>query len=365
MRRHLICAIATLFVAACTQDSITEVSNHTANVEHIYATFAEDTRVELNSNKQTVWSEGDMIVRFANNVHDVWVFDGKTGDRSGSFSAYGSFSSYVNFDFGSKYYALYSYENYEGVAYFNTGEPALFHTVKATQSYKPNSYDPTSNIMLGESSNGTNFTFRNLMGYLRLSLTGEKAVKYITLTGNNNEILNGRRYVKYDDMEQMAWYDNTSTTTKLDCGEDGVQLTDRPTEFYFTLAPTLFSKGISVEVHFTDGTTYPISTSKQINITRNTIQPMATVNVGGEIDWQMIILKHYGTIVYAPYLLGGSTLSGYIDWGDGNTSDINIYSSYKYGDNAAQHDIVVKTINATCVYLESCEGISEIDLTNF
>lgn len=366
MRNFVIIALTATLLASCTQDIDIEIVAQTHDVEHIYASFEEDTRVELNTNKQTVWTEGDMIVRYANGVHDVWKFDGKSGDRSGSFSHYGSYNSYVDFDFGDKYYALYSYENYEGVAYFNnTGEPALVFNVEPTQTYKPNTYDPASNIMLGISDNGTNFTLRNLMGYLRLSLTGEKAVSHITLSGNNDEVLNGRRYVKYDDMEVAGWYDNTTTTTTLDCGTNGVQLTSTPTVFYFTLAPTLFSKGISVEVHFTDGTTYPISTSKEIVIERNTIQPMATVNTENEIEWQTIILKHYGTTLYAPYIIGGSTLSGYIEWGDGNTSDINIYSSYKYGDSAEQHDIVVKTINATCVYLESCAGISEIDLTNF
>lgn len=350
-------------LTACMQDSITELSNQTEAKRYIYATFEEDTRVELNEAKKTVWTEGDKIVLYANGKHEAWSFTGKTGDRGGSFVYLGYYSGVPEFDFGDKCFAFYSCDNYGGFAYFNTGEPAIFHYVRPEQQYKPNTYDPQSNAMIGVSDDGKNFTFRNLMGHLRLSLTGEKCVDRITLHGNQNEVINGMRYVKYDDTEVYNWYSDYTAQTTLVC--NGVQLTDTPTEFYFTLAPTYFSSGISVEVHFTDGTIYPVRTNKPVSIERNTIQPMAAVDTGSGVDWQTISIKHHGTKASIPVIYGATSVLSYIYWGDGYMSNTNIMGTYVYSDNLEEHDITVKALNATYLYINSCEGISQIDLSNF
>ena len=365
MKRIFLFALLVTMLTACKQDSITEAGNLTQHKEYIYATFEEDTRVELNEKKQTVWTEGDQIVRFGNGVYDVWDFTGKTGDRGGSFEFWGAWNYNVDYDFGDKVYALYPYANYYACYYFNdTGEPALIHYVRAEQNYKPNTYDPASNIMLGVSDEGTNFTFCNLMGHLRLSLTGDKCVEKITLCGNRNEVINGLRYFRFSNINEAYWYDMYTTLTTLVCND--VQLTDTPTEFYFTLAPITFSEGISVNVYFTDGTVYPISTSKAVSIERNTIQPMATVDTSGDVEWQTILIEHSGSVAATPILYGYTNLVGYTYWGDGFMTPISdVSSSYVYDDGLDKHDITVKSQNATYLYIKSCEGISEIDLSNF
>ena len=352
-------------LTACMQDSITEPNSVSQRPEYIYASFEEDTRVELNAQKKTVWTEGDRIVRIGQDVYDTWTFTGKTGDRSGSFEFWGTWNYNVDYDFGDKVYALYPYANYYACYYFNdTGEPALIHYVRAEQNYKPNTYDPESNIMLGVSDEGTNFTFCNLMGHLRLSLTGDKCVEKITLCGNRNEVINGLRYFRFSNINEAYWYDMYTTLTTLVCND--VQLTDTPTEFYFTIAPTYFQNGIKVYVYFTDGTVYPISTNKQISIERNTIQPMATVDISSEnIVWQNIKIKHQGNSVVIPLLGGSSALAGFIYWGDGYMMDIGPSGSYVYYDGLEEHEITIKSQNATILYLSNCDGISEIDLSEF
>lgn len=363
MKRIFIFTLLVTMFTACMQDSITEVDNKSPKQKCIYATFEEDTRVELNEKKQTVWTEGDKIVLYANGRHEAWGFMGKTGDRGGSFSYLGYYSGVPEFDFGDKCFAFYSCDNYGGFAYFtDTGEPAIFYYVRAEQQYKPNTYDPLSNAMIGVSDDGENFTFRNLMGHLRLSLTGDKCVEKITLRGNQNEILNGKRYVKYDNTDVSNWYSGYTAITTLTC--NGIQLTNKPTEFYFTLAPTYFGNGISVEVHFTDETMYPIRTTKEVLIERNTIQPMATVDTGN-IEWQTITIQHRGDTAYTPMLYGLSNMVSYTYWGDGFMTNNNTGSSYVYSDGLDTHEITIKSQNATYLYLGSCEGISEIDLSNF
>lgn len=370
MKRLLICTLLSMIFSACTHDNIDQAYSPSDKPEYIYASIdgGETTRVELNSNKQSVWSKEDKIVRLGNNIFDVWSFTGNTGDRSGSFAPTGLAGS-LDYAFGDKYYAFYPYDHFISLAQFANNDLAFCYYVTDVLNYQYKSYDPLSNAMHGIGSDAENFKFKNLMGYLRLSLTGNKKVSYIALSGKNNEVLGGRRYVHQEDIDINGWFESDeypNTYTKyINCGDMGIQLTDTPTEFYFTLVPTTFENGIYVEVYFTDGSVYPINTSKRIEITRNTIQPMATINTGENSGWQTITIKHHGDIVSAPYLLGGSALTGYIYWGDGYMSDINTVESYIYSDGTHDHEITVKSINANYLYIKSCAGISELDLSNF
>lgn len=367
MRRGLLFLLVATMFAACTEDRIEEVTNQDAAVERIYATIADtegdDTRVELNEKRQTVWNAGDKIFVYCNSYFREYTFDGKTGDRSGSFTyttGYGAPDSnaVVNYD---KYYAVHL--NTLQYSWYSNGDPVFYVTLPATQSYKKNSYGTDTNAMLGTSTDGENFTFKNLYGYLRLSLTGGKVVKSIEISGNANETLAGELKVNKD-AQFVQWYQNLSDSITIDCGS-GVMLTDIPTNFYVTLPPITFESGISVKVNFTDGTSYPKSTTKKVVISRNTIQPMSTFNTGGEIKWQVVTIEHTGSKISAPTLSGSSAISGYIYWGDGNSADVNSLASYVYEDGQQSHSVTVKSLNATIISFDGCEGITEIDLSNF
>lgn len=353
--------------AACTEDRIEEVVNNNADADKIYATIAEtecdDTRVQLNEKRQTVWNEGDKIFVYCNSYFREYTFDGKTGDRSGSFTYttnYGAPDSnaVVNYD---KYYAVHLNTLLYG--WYNNGDPIFYVTLPATQSYKKNSYGTDTNAMLGTSTDGENFTFKNLYGYLRLSLTGSKVVQSIEISGNDGEVVAGELYVNKD-AQLVEWYQNLSDSITIDCGS-GVMLTDIPTNFYVTLPTIAFESGISVKVNFTDGTVFPKRTSKEIVIARNTIQPMATFDTGGDVEWQTVTIKHSGSEISAPILSGSTAISGYIYWGDDYMSEVNTLESYVYDDGQPSHTVTVKSLNAWRFTIYGCEGISEIDFTNF
>ena len=376
MRRFFILTLLAIVVSACTKTVINEdllrpdYIPQKGRGETIHATIEEDvqTRVELNANKQTVWTKGDQIVRYGDNVYDVWTFDGNTGDRSGSFSYFGEWTQKPEYDFSGKYFAFYPYSNYFGRGSFSDGSIAVFFDVPAEQTYHYNSYDPNSNAMLGIGRNETNFRFKNLMGYLRISLTGDKRVKSITLDGNNDEVLSGLRYISLENIELANWYSDESYSKVINCG-NGVQLTDEPTQFYFSLVPVVFEKGLNITISFTDGTTYAKSTSARVDIARNTIQPMTTIDTNAEVEWQTATLKHSGERIYAPYVLDASSSHltfGYVYWGDNVITALkNVMEYYTYDDGKSSHSVTIKTQNATQLYLSSCAGISEIDLTNF
>lgn len=369
MKRLFIFTLLVTMFTACTEGVVVEIVSPSSDLEYIYASIEEDTRVELNEHKKSVWTKGDKIIRIGDKTLDGWKFTGQTGDRSGNFSKSTTFDGYFDYDFKGEYVALYPYNSNISYAQFTNGDLAISQNIKKEQSYHPNSYDPTSNTMFGSSSDGKNFKFKNLMGYLCISLTGDKSVKKIIVTGNNNETISGDLFINIFDTDVTAWNNQTSyNTITLNCGS-GVQLTDEPTQFYFAIPPTTFTKGISVVVYFSDETQYPINTAKQLVLERNTIQPMANVNTGEEIEWQTITIQHSGELVYTPLILnmsGDLATAGYIYWGDNNqTSMKEIPESYVYVDAEDEHTITIKTQNATYLYLEKCTGISEIDLTNF
>ena len=372
MRRFFILTLLAIVVSACTKTEIDAERPTAVEEEVIYATIedGEQTRVELNANKQTVWTKGDQIVRFGDNVYDVWKFNGNTGDRSGSFSKVKDWSSSQKYTYDGKYYAIYPYTNFYSLGTFTSGSVAGYFEVFPEQTYHYNSYDPNSNVMLGVGESGTEFRFQNLMGYLRLSLTGDKCVKSITFEGNDTiDVLTGLRYIKLVNPSTSGWYREGGTSVVLMCG-DGVQLTDEPTHFYISLIPQIFDHGFNITVTFTDGTTYSKIRKKQIYIGRNAIYPMGTIDTSAEIEWQTVTIKHSGERVSTPIFYGGYLTPlikfGYINWGD------NIITSFKdameyhiYGDGKSSHTVTVKTKDANFIRLNSCAGISEIDLTNF
>lgn len=369
MKKVLVWCLFATFCVACTEDvaSLNELDK--AGGELIYATIEEDdTRVQLNDKVQTVWTAGDRIIRYGsdnagNPTMDLWQFNGKTGDRSGSFSYLGSYSGIdtrVKYD---KYYAMYNHSTTYGWLNDGKGTPVFYTQLPATQSYMSGSYGLTTNTMLGTSADGTNFSFKNVFGYLRLSLTGSKVVDSIEISGNGSEVLAGI-YKYLSDFSSLGWYSDQSTSITIEC-DGGVQLTNRPTYFYVVMPVCTFEQGISIAVNFTDETIYPKSTSKSVTIKRNTILPMANIDTGGEVEWQRVKIHHAGSVVAAPIMYGASSLSGEIYWGDGYMSPFGEYDEYTYTDGAATHVIEVVTLGATAVELESCSGVTEIDLSNF
>ena len=363
MRNYFILVLlATMFVA-CTSDQTEDVA---LSVEEdvIYASIDEpECRVQLNEKCQTVWTKRDQIVVFNVNEFALYEFTGKTGDRSGSFTRVGSGTapgSSFKFD---QYYALYDYDTYAGLGMFGDGTPALFSKILSTQAYMENSYALHANVMVGKSEDGKNYKFRNLLGYLRLSITGNKSVSKIVVSGNDRETLAGTFYFPTTDMSAIGWYENETTTITIDCGS-GVALSAAPKLFYVVVPPIELKNGLTVEVVFTDGTKYKQSTNNRVLFERNTIQPMATFATDiDETDYCEVVILHSGEYIVAPVFNGA--VSGEIDWGDGVTSYFNKFTTYDYTDGAATHTIKAKVLGATSFEMESCEGVSKIDLSNF
>lgn len=364
--KRLLYALVAVFAVACVEDQITEVRPDMAQAPRIYAALSDDTRVELNDDKKTVWSALDELYVVSASYEATYRFIGNTGDRKGIFEQLENSENYRWSDLGDYAYAMYPLS-----AYYSTGNytsnptyPLPFMTFNRVQNYKEGSYDPACNFMVGQSEDGVNFKFKNLVSYLRLSLTGEKRVRSITVQSNNNEYLAGVLYFELLDTDVWAWYSDSSTEITLDCGEDGVQLTDSPKDFYIALMPMILSNGLYVEIEFTDGTTYHKATFNELVFERNTIKPMVTLDTAEDIAWERVKIYHTGESIADPIMYGTSI--GTIDWGDGNVTDVvEAFMPYIFKDGEDEHVIEIKTLYSTEIHIPSCEGVTRLDFSEY
>lgn len=362
MRRGTILALATIVFVGCVKDMTNDVSVGLGGKRY-YATIAPtESRVQLNQQKQTVWNTGDEIVIFnPDNTIQIASFDGKTGDRDGSFT---TTKTYTLSDAGlTASYAVYA-SNATDLQLMGWGDGMVASMVRipSTQTYLKDSYASNVNVMIGTTTDGSNFTFKNVLGYLRLAVTGEKEVRAIRVESNGGETLAGDIVLRFDDVDYFAYYQNTSSQITIDCSQ-GVQLSDTPTYFYVAIAPIALSQGFTATIEFADGTSFAQSTSNAITIERNYIHPMNTLKTNySEDEYRKVFVHHTAKSFVTPLV---DAMNGSIDWGDGTVSMLKEFTSYNYLDNATSHTITIKVLEPKSVIMPSMKGVTKLDFSNF
>lgn len=256
-----------LLLTSCTKESELSMQN---NSTKLYISVEEESRILLNQSVKTVWTAGDELSVFYNSEsNECWRFIGNTGDTHGALIR--KDKSFVQANTTDKIVSLYPYSQNNSLI-GNT----LNTSVADTQIYSKDSYGLGANIMLGISTS-ENIHLKNICGYLCISFTGEQTIESIELRGNSGETIAGAASINIETME-LSFAEGGKSVITLDC-QQGVELKkDKKTTFYFALAPQQFKNGISITAHCTSGSNISKSTNKIINITRNTILPMETLD---------------------------------------------------------------------------------------
>lgn len=244
------------------------------------------------SNEKTVWTAGDKVsVFYKSDANQCWKFNGKTGDRSGTLSCVSQGTATVKME---KVVIVYPYSE----SYMITPSSGNIEAkLPAVQKYLQGSYGLESSPMIS-SGYYTQFALKNVCGWLKLQLSGTGTITKITLKGNNDEQLAGDMYINAEDATvtlASASVDNDDNQetggtlvfensivkeVELYC-DGGVDLSGADvTPFYIALPPTVFEQGFTATLHFDNGMQKDISTSKKVEITRNHIVPMETIEVG-------------------------------------------------------------------------------------
>ena len=300
MRRFLLFALAATLFVACTQDVIDEQRNVITDDNRTLTVSldgdANDTRIQLNEEKKSVWTEGDLLsVFYRSTTNEQWQFAGKTGDRSGNILPVDS--SIIPTPTTNDIVVVYPYN---AGYFYNSDTKNVQASLPAEQNYLKDSYGLDGNIMVSQSEYNQ-VSLKSVCGWLKLQLTGTgETVRSITLRGNAGEQVAGELYINTADAtstlaSELAESGDDGevggtlvrpgtilTEVTLNCGE-GVALDAEATSFYIALPPMTFEKGITVDVICEGYNPYTISTDKKVVISRNTIQPMATVEHEGSL----------------------------------------------------------------------------------
>ena len=372
MKKLIIFFSALALISSCAKFELTEPaqkgeSNVNANdglPEVVYATVADEqdsqTRTYVDG-KIVMWHPGDAISYFYGNCRNAqYVYNGETPASNAEFeSVYGSGTRN---DVAVKYSrGIYPY-NPESSIVVEDGIDKMYVTFPSTQTYAPNSFGRGANIMIatGNDYNDENLHFRNACGYLVIKLYGNTTVKSITLSAVDGiGKIAGKATIVTDEnkIPVATMSDEASSCVTLDCsnGGEGVALStdqNEPTEFWFALPPVEIKGGIRIVVTDMNDNIYTKQTTKDVNITRNNVQPMAALQCVSNIPASNKIW--YTKVADAP--------SGRITFGNeqANPFDATIIDHYydsSVGKYVIAFDRPVKTIKAKAFYSTAIQTI--------
>lgn len=299
--KKLLYILSAFVLAGCT---VPEIGGDTVEVlskNIVYTAGFEDvdTKVYVDTDLKTHWTEGDEISIFTSTFNEEYKFDGQTGDLEGSFSAVDD-----KFHTGASVpttYAVYPY--FEGTSI--TSEGVITLNLPAVQNYAVNSYGLGANTMVAvtESKSSKALNFKSLCGYVVVRLYGEGTVKSITLTGNNGEKIAGQATVApvYGQAPVVTMSESATTSIILDCGEGVVlgKTVEDATAFWFAVPPVTFSQGFTIRITNTDLWSMEKAMKVERAVVRNVKNPLSPLEVNfnipreGNIEFEDVNFKAY------------------------------------------------------------------------
>ena len=274
--------VATLMASCSIQEENYEIPEKDNVV--FYASFEQpvdaNTRVYANGDLSLRWTADDRVSIFNKNTYNQqYKFVGETGDDSGGFDKVGGSEFYT----GKAIPDIISVYPYQSSIKVSESE-SITVTLPSEQIYAENTFGLGANTMVSVTSD--NFLqYKNVGGYLRIRLYGERAmVSSIAVRGNNGEKLAGKATITMplDGVPSVEMADDAKEEITLIC-EDPVSLesnAENSTDFWFVLPPVTFSKGFTISIK-QSGSSFPkeVSTTKSISIARNKLSKMTPVKI--------------------------------------------------------------------------------------
>lgn len=351
-----------LVLSGCSKDN-TEMSVVKEKESKTFVAFTESyspqTKTSRDSEGNVLWKMGDQVSIFvASTINEQYqVTDGSDGKTSASLNKVGS-SGFVA---GSDLPANIAYYPYSASNEISKSGSVynLTVTIPETQSYAVNTFGNGAFPMAAvtDSESDMNLKFKNVLGGLKLQLTGTDVISRIVVSGNNNEILCGDATVTVSSTTTptIVLSDYTKTIVTLDCGS-GVQLnTETPTVFIIALPPMIMSGGFTIDIYNTAGGTQQIKSTRSQTITRSALlampavavacgpaaPPYEYVDLGLSVKWATFNVGATAPEEYGDYFAWGETEpyyeAGYAQedpqnhWKDGK-SDGYVWDSYRYSN---------------------------------
>jgi hypothetical protein len=158
--------------------------------------------------------------------------------------------------------------------------------IPATQKYAAGSFANGAFPMVAVTNDLEDafFEMKNVLGAIKLQITGDKSVKSITISGNAFEAIAGTaQSVNFspdgDPVVLMGSDEASATAVTLDCGE-GVELSSSAaTDFVISLVPTVFESGFTVTLVDTDGISYQMEATAENEVQRSKVLVMPEIDL--------------------------------------------------------------------------------------
>ena len=286
MKKTLIAAFSLAIVlAGCAKDELTSKQEALVDVNApvFYAGFADgtsETKTYVNENGHLRWNADDRLTIFVGKtLNTQYAFDGEDGDNAGGFNPVSGGSGFVTANPLSANYAVYPYSSTTKIS----EEGVISLSLPEVQAYGENSFGRGANAMVAVTENKDDYylPFKNVCGYLVVSLYGDATIASVSLEGNNGEKIAGTATVtpSFSGNPTISMKETATGALSIDCGE-GVALgstKETATAFWFVVPQTTFSKGITITATSEDGASFQKSTSKTISIERNKISTMSAL----------------------------------------------------------------------------------------
>ncbi len=251
-----ISALALVMCSACQKFNENGIeskeSTFTLNgyIEKVKSDAAKTTIETINENKYAVWSSLDSIKVFGNGTSIKM-------EASQVEKTYAVFTTFDDMpDVKTLKYALYPYQKNASLS----GNEISF-VLPSVQKYNATGFADGSNFAVGTLEDGDpicEVRFKNVCGYLRLSLTADdfKVRKIVLMGFNGNEKLSGTFKVDASQGEPkaVALSDRMAgdEIITLDCGNAGVELNPTvATDFLFVVPVDALEKGFMATVYDT------------------------------------------------------------------------------------------------------------------
>ncbi|MBR4593327.1 MAG: Ig-like domain-containing protein [Bacteroidaceae bacterium] len=328
-----------LLLVSCTNESEV-IQSVKESPKTFYATtesYNPQTKTSLNLSGNVLWKTGDQVSIF--NVSTInqqyQVTDQSDGKTSASLYQVTPPGFVAGTDLPTNI-AYYPYSASNEIAK-NGSNYEITVSLPSTQNYAENSFGNGSFPMAAvtEDESDMNLKFKNVLGGLKLQLTGTDVISRIVVSGNNNEILCGDATVTASNTTTptIVLSDDTKTAVTLDCGS-GVQLNSQtPTLFIIALPPMIMTGGFTIDIYNTENGTQQIKSTRSQTITRSALLAMPTVAVAYEpvVPYEYVDLGL--SVNWATFNVGATAPEEYGDyyaWGETAPKATYSSSTYKY-----------------------------------
>ena len=383
---HILYIVAAVFALSCQREPMVETgSMESIGKDDVFTAVLENGEVKasIGKNLKSFWDASDAISVFTSSYNQQFVFNGKDGDVTGTFTpaaveedsfiaanALKQDAVYAVYPYSCPVTDSFKYSEESGIGYGKEYQSLggngidvngnLLVEVPRLQKYSPDVLvSPESNIMIAVTSSAKDRTlsFKNLLSYIDIPVTGKGSLINVILSSNDGAVMSGMATVaaSYGSNPEIISFTNGYTQVVV-YADAPVELSENePAHFCFCVPPMEMASGFNVFFTFESGERVQVSSSASRKVRRNNVYTMETIRVEEpeyktfvnpangstrvtfeEIWWDEI---HYGVIKYKELddryeCIAECTEDGIGIWGDsvGATIEFIIYKD-KYASN--------------------------------